>query len=246
MKLTPQEDISTREEYFGRAMRVALQYLGSDMWKEGHKGEVWAGKIRGAYTNDINKNVKPEYASDPNHMNFMHSHITKIALDKRKDILETAARTAEYLEDISDYSEIIGKIEQAFGPCRLLIISEESSTILTSHRVDPIVVDTMLRQSRDYGYTIAVKTFEGKVRYYTIVIDRGTSEKLNQLKPEHLETIINPILKRHIQVKEDSFVTFVREYDASVVECEKNMRVPLIRPDYSEFISSVIEQSSDP
>ena len=104
----------------------------------------------------------------------------------------------------------------------------------------------MLEQSREYRYSIVVKAFNRKSRNYSIVIDRGTSEKLNQLKPEHLETIINPMIRRHIQVKEDSFVTFVREYDASVIECEKNMRMPPERPDYSEFISSVIERSSDP
>lgn len=186
------------------------------------------------------------HKSDSAIIHIMYDSIIKNALDKRKDILETAAKTTQYLAGISDYTQIIMKIEDAFGPCRLLIISEESSIILTSHRIDPELPDTILEQSSGYKYLIVVEAPNGKSRKYSIIIDRGTPEKLNQLKPEHLETIINPMIRRHIQAKENALIKFVNDYATGVIECEKNMYMPLVRPDYSEFISSVIEQSSDP
>ena len=78
------------------------------------------------YAFNIDTSLTAKHKDDDAIRPFMRNSIILHALTRRKDILEKAAKTREYLEGISDFNAIIGKLEEAFGPCRLLIISEES------------------------------------------------------------------------------------------------------------------------
>ena len=69
---------------------------------------------------------------------------------------------------------------------------------------------------------------------------------MNQLKLNHLENIIKPIISKHIEQKEYAFAQYILDYDDSINTCEQAMEIGTKVSDYTDFIASVVENCSDP
>lgn len=105
--------------------------------------------------------------------------------------------------------------------------------------MDPEKIGDIRRYSQGFEYTLEVTIF-GKPRKYRVLIDQGSAEPLNQFKSAHIETIISPILRRYIELKEYAFTSFASDYRGVTRTAEREMRAPEAPQRYDGFLEAVI------
>jgi hypothetical protein len=69
---------------------------------------------------------------------------------------------------------ILDKLEDTFGPIRLLIVSQDSSEVVSNHRFQEQEIVDKIRVSR-YTQCLSVIIYD-RSRKYLIWIDRGSEE----------------------------------------------------------------------
>ncbi len=79
-----------------------------------------------------------------------------------------------------------------------------------------------------------------KPREYRVIIDHGSAEPPNQIKPSHVEHIIFPILRRYIEQKEYAFTAFASDYREVTRNAESQMQMPPEPHRYDSFLEAVI------
>ncbi len=100
-------------------------------------------------------------------------------------------------------------------------------------------IKSIEKSARKYEYTLVVDIL-GQPREYRVIIDHGTSEPKNRPKPAHIDTILNPILRRHIQKKENAVISYADDYRRLTERVERTMEMPRETDNYSEFIKMII------
>ncbi len=133
------------------------------------------------------------------------------------------------------YQEDLDDLEELIGPIRLLITAEESGEVILSHRFEEH--DTMDTEALEgTSRQIHVEIFD-KQRVYTVVIDRGSTENMNQLNEEYWKSIIIPVIGRIIQKKEHILFLWALDNMATVELAE----TAIIHPGsyYRTFVSRV-------
>ena len=228
-----------QEAYFYQAVMIGSQYLWEGFWE--HK---WGKFFFDAYLLPLANGITPLHMDEPIFSGLVRTGIEHECAKRRKSILEEAAKTDTFLEGTTCYSDIINRIEKAFWPIRLLIISVESGEPITIHGMKEDKIKSIEKSARKYEYTLVVDIL-GQPREYRVIIDHGTSEPKNRPKPAHIDTILNPILRRHIQKKENAVISYADDYRRLTERVERTMEMPRETDNYSEFIKMIIWDTRD-
>jgi hypothetical protein len=136
------------------------------------------------------------------------------------------------------------RIEELFGPIRLQILSEESDEIVVRHgfRSRDLAYGDMV--SNTIWHTI-VNIFD-KPKRYSVTLDRGSDDSVNQFESHQLEKWIKPIINAYIERRERKFFLYVLDNNSTLELYEKNLTFPLIQYDYRPFITRVINECIHP
>lgn len=236
-----ESEIPIREDFFYRAVEMAQQYLHNDVLSE----SLWASIIN-TYILHIDTtyvNVFPDkYISSLSTL-----LLTKIIAEANLRIrvrLEKAADTHNYISIQDSSDDVIVKLEKIFGPIRIIVVSKDSSEIFMCHRCSELDADSLQEISRNIRDT-TVNIFDTP-RKYTIIVDRGSDEDVNQFKDSHLQHIIYPILDIFIEKKEYEFFIYAYDNSNTVEVLEQASCVPEEVNDYSTLFFSVIAQCIQP
>lgn len=105
-------------------------------------------------------------------------------------------------------------------------------------------IKSIKKSARKYEYTLVVDIL-GQRRGYRVIIDHGTSEPKNRPKSAHIDTILNPILRRHIEQNEKAFISYADDYRRLTERVERTMEMPRETDNYTEFIEMIIGDTRD-
>lgn len=105
-------------------------------------------------------------------------------------------------------------------------------------------IKSIRKSAREYEYTLIVDIL-GQSRKYRVIIDYGTSEDQNRLKPSHIDTIINPMLIRHIEQKENAIISYANDYRKLTEKVEGTMEMPQETNNYTRFIEMIMGDTRD-
>ncbi len=123
-------------------------------------------------------------------------------------------------------------------------MSVESGEPIAIHRIDPDKIKSIIKSARKYEYTLVIDILD-QPREYRVIIDHGTSEPTNRPKAEDIDTIISPILRRHIEQKEKAVISYANDYRRLTKRVERTMEMPRETNNYSEFIETIIGDTRD-
>lgn len=110
--------------------------------------------------------------------------------------------------------------------------------------MDARKIKSIRKSARKYEYTLKVDIL-GQSRKYRVIIDYGSSEDRNRPEEDHIKDIINPILVRHIEQKEDAVISYARDYRDITQKVEKTMRLVETPDDYSRFVEMVLSDTGN-
>ncbi len=228
-----------REFYFYRAVTIGRRYLWDRLWEDSRGIDIFR-----IYTSCIAPWIQPIHLSEPTFVKLAYTGIKEEVENRKNLLLNEAKKTDIYLEGVRDHNDIIRKIESVFWPVRLLILSEESGEPITIHRMDARKIKSIRKSARKYEYTLKVDIL-GQSRKYRVIIDYGSSEDRNRPEEDHIKDIINPILVRHIEQKEDAVISYARDYRDITQKVEKTMRLVETPDDYSRFVEMVLSDTGN-
>ncbi len=110
--------------------------------------------------------------------------------------------------------------------------------------MDARKIKSIRKSARKYEYTLKVDIL-GQSRKYRVIIDYGSSEDRNRPEEDHIKDIINPILVRHIEQKEDAVISYARDYRDITQKVEKTMRLFETPDDYSRFVEMALSDTGN-
>ena len=139
--------------------------------------------------------------------------------------------------DALTYQETLDELEGLIGPFRLLVIAEESSETILSHRFDESDTEP-LTHLQSTSRQMHVEIFD-KQKIYRVRADRGSAEKTNTFSDDYWESVIAPVIGLIIQRKE--YVLFLCTLDNIATIELKEADVAIIHPAayYRSFVSRV-------
>lgn len=156
--------------------------------------------------------------------------------------LRKATDTKAYLENVYSTSMILDKLKDAFGPVRLLIVSKDSSEIVSNNRFQEHEIDPATTSPRTQCLPVVI--FD-RSRKYLINIDRGSNEPANQFSAYELQYIINPLLDAYIKQLEHTFFTWNLDNSSFIETAEAKAETLSETNDYRGFVSQVISEYVD-
>jgi broad specificity phosphatase PhoE len=230
-------EILIQKDYFYNAVEIANHYFSDTLWN------TFIGKeIIVLFLSDID----PDFS-----ITFPEEYIQKLIwliqikiLSVSNQILQARlvkiTNTEEYLKESDSIQEIICKLDEAFGPIRLLIVSQESDEVLINHGFETSDIKNLLQLSKHIRYA-TVNIFDNQKRY-SILIDRGSDEDLNQLNNLPIQHIIEKIVEKWIKVREYSLSWDASDNNATIDSVESNIMNLSQRGNYNNFISLVIKK----
>lgn len=230
-----------RNDYFYNAVEIARIYL----W-DNYLNTSYGKSIMNVYTSYINPTFMDIFSEEhiPFLLPLLHNKIlseskrreklrlNKVADKKKKKIADTDINISNFINSSDSSDKVISKLEEVFWPMRMLIVSEESSQTLVSHRwntrdISPAHMEHM-----------SVNIFD-KPRGYSVTVDRGSNESANQFSSFYLDRIYR-ILAIYITKKEYEFFADADDNTDTIELLEKNIIISAEANDYNEFIANVI------
>ncbi len=161
---------------------------------------------------------------------------------------ESSLRTQKKQEnrwDIQNYAHdtpgnLLERIENLFGPVRLLILSKKSDEIITRHRIG-LPEATFLKNTSKYIHSLTVYIFDKPVEY-RVIMDYGSDEWWNQFEEGFWKNIIQPLLRIYIERIEEVLFIVVSEYGSNMTAYEAG-NTGQEKWDYTLFIASLLWSS---
>ncbi len=224
-----------QEYYFYKAIQFAQHYLWKDwyLWETTLVAELKQAIIDEYALLDQNSGSGITIPAKYAHLTFWN--IKNESNSRRSSQLKMAADTEKYLKKSDSSDDIFRKLEATFGKFRLCIIHEESNEIVVDHWSESMQTKSL----PPYSYILSVH-ISSKPINYLIGIDYGSQESLNRPKPHNLTHIIDPILKRLIQKKENEYsAAFFRKLNM-MRERESQIELLSSTNDYRSFVSGVV------
>ncbi len=236
VKLYHDDNISEKKEgYFYQAVELIRHYYGDDFQDTSH----WRHAIS-TYLESINPDFTQKFPQKyiPLLTPLLTLSIQNESKRRIEERLENAAKIIQTESYPDSHLDMIGWLEEIFGPMRILIVSEASNEEIFSHRWEKEESGKNSKKEAHFYHT-TLDIFDKKARY-KISVDRWDTGKTSKFKWSHLKNIIYPAIGICIKKIEDAYFDIAWDHSGVIRWYEDGAEYHIQERDYGHFIERVL------